>query len=257
MYTNATIARNRKSFLVCTSDLITHQRDSVLFHYQMWTILPIIYCHEYTFSILCQKCIPLSGQQLPTQILQHPYRVNIMIANDHSHQMSKCCARSYQYVYSALWCPPGIASRCWKDGCYIYFNWQQHFSPRASVPSLHYFHLPMCKASACLKTELSFPWPWVLVFAFSISAPPPPLPPPPTAHKITEKCFEHNAYLCVHRQAQAVNKLNLQIIWSPPHQSATRFISPKTQLFQIIITQSALCKFPCWLTACVSVAVHL
>lgn len=33
--------------------------------------------------------------------------------------------------------------------------------------------------------------------------------PNATAHKMIKKCFEHNAYLCVHRQAQAVNKLNI------------------------------------------------
>lgn len=59
------------------------------------------------------------------------------------------------------------------------------FPPESSTP------LAACQAWAFLRL-LSFPWPCILV------------PPPP---EMIEKCFKHNAYLCVHRHA-----LNMQII---------------------------------------------
>lgn len=49
--------------------------------------------------------------------------------------------------------------------------------------------------------------------------------PSATAHKMIEKCFEHSAYLCVHRQAQAVNKLNMQIILFSPSVSNKVYLS--------------------------------
>lgn len=81
-----------------------------------------------------------------------------------------------------------------------------------SAPSL--FSLAVCQARTFLgvffgnyfKAVLPFPWPGVLASALPSPA------PHATAHRLMEKCFEHNAYACVHRRAPAASKLNMQII---------------------------------------------
>lgn len=104
-----------------------------------------------------------------------------------------------------------------------------------------------CVSVLTFLSPVSF-WPCILLFGLCI-------PPNATAYKMIEKCFEQNAYLCVQRRAEAVNKLNMQIILFSSSVSNKVYLS-KTQLHQIIITQSALWNLPCWLTTAVCVAVH-
>lgn len=75
------------------------------------------------------------------------------------------------------------------------------------------------------KAVLLLPWPGILASVFSFCT----IVLHETAHRLTVKCFEYNAYVCPHRQATAVSKLNMQIILFSPSVS-NRVYLPKNPI---------------------------
>lgn len=137
------------------------------------------------------------------------------------------CVSACSYLRVCVQCPLMSSWNCTKllhvliilHRSRMFFLLSAMFSQKFSMPSLHYFLFWLCVRLAC---GLSFPWPCILV---CVCVPAFVSPPNATAHKMIEKCFEHNAYLCVHRQARAVNKLNMQIILFSPSVSNKVYLS--------------------------------